>query len=129
MKITLISLDVHNSNRSNVNTFSCNQQLMWDRIDGSIHDNDNGKCLVQVAELEVWSGALHDGSAAVVLLNRGNNSEPITVHWSDIGFPDHDSALVRDLWTHNNIGTFRGNYTSPNIEAHGVMMLKIALFQ
>ncbi|CAF3629765.1 unnamed protein product [Rotaria sp. Silwood1] len=126
-------LDVHNLAGSNVNAFSCNKQhnqrWIWNTIDGSIRNKNSGKCLIQIQELEVWAGPLDDGSAAVVLLNRGNSSEPITVHWSDIDFPTHDSALVRDLWAHKTIGAFRGNYTSPNIEPHAVMMLKITLFQ
>ncbi|CAF1074246.1 unnamed protein product [Rotaria sordida] len=127
-------LDMHNLVGSNVNAFSCNkkqhnQRWIWNKIDGSIRNKHSGKCLTQTQELEVWAGPLHDGSAAVVLLNRGNSSEPITVHWSDIHFPAHDSAIVRDLWTHKLIGAFRGNYTSPNIEPHAVMMLKITLLQ
>ncbi|CAF4731370.1 unnamed protein product, partial [Rotaria sp. Silwood2] len=104
-------------------------QWTWNMIDGSIRNKHSGQCLIQVPELEVWAGPLQDGSAAVVLLNRGNSSEPITVQWSDIGFPTKDSALVRDLWAHKVIGAFRGNYTSPNIDPHAVMMLKITLFQ
>ncbi|CAF3456398.1 unnamed protein product, partial [Rotaria sp. Silwood2] len=102
-------LDVFNFDRSNVNAISCNkqdnQQWTWNMIDGSIRNKHS------------------------VLLNRGNSSEPITVQWSDIGFPTKDSALVRDLWAHKVIGAFRGNYTSPNIDPHAVMMLKITLFQ
>ena len=80
------------------------------------------------AELEVWAGPLVDGSQAVVLLNRANfGSEPITVKWTDIGFPADHVALVRDLWAGKDLGSFTGNYTSPNIDHHSVMMLKITL--
>jgi hypothetical protein len=133
MKLALFSLDMYNFDGSNVNAFSCNkphnQRWTWNTIDGSIRIKYSDKCLIQIQELEVWAGPLDDGSAAVVLLNRGNSSEPITVHWSDIDFPATDSALVRDLWAHKNLGAFRTNYTSPNIEPHAVMMLKITLFQ
>ncbi|CAF1411784.1 unnamed protein product [Adineta steineri] len=126
-------LDVFNFDGPNVDAFSCNkqdnQQWIFNTTDGSFRSKHNGKCLTQVQELEVWAGPLADGSAAVVLLNRGNTSEPITVQWSDIDFPARDSAVVRDLWAHKVIGAFRGNYTSPNIEPHAVMMLKITLFQ
>jgi hypothetical protein len=125
-------LDVYNFDRPSVNAFSCNkqdnQQWIWHTIDGSIRSKQGDKCLTQVPELEVWAGPLYDGSAAVVLLNRGNTSEPITVHWTDIGFPVTDSALVRDLWARKDIGPFRNNYTSPNIAPHAVMMLKISLY-
>ena len=80
-------------------------------------------------ELEVWAGDLDDGTVAVVLFNRGNSvTESITVQWSDIGFPPRDSALVRDLWARNPLGPFHNNFTSPNIDPHSVMMLKITLY-
>jgi len=47
------------------------------------------------------------------------------VQWNDIGFLANHSAFVRDLWAHKDLGIFTGNYTSPNIDAHAVMMLKI----
>jgi hypothetical protein len=54
--------------------------------------------------------------------NRGNNgSEPITVQWIDIGFPQDRSALVRNLWAKQDLGIF----TSPNIDYHSSMMLKM----
>ena len=47
--------------------------------------------------------------------------------WTDIGLPVHHPVIVRDLWARKNIGTFAGNYTSPKIDSHAVMMLNIAL--
>jgi hypothetical protein len=105
------------------------KQWTWNSADGTIQNKANSGCLSQVPELEVWAGDLYDGSAAVVLLNRGNTiSEPITVQWSDIGFPTRDSALVRDLWARKPLGPYRENFTSPNIDPHSVMMLKISLY-
>jgi hypothetical protein len=49
------------------------------------------------------------------------------VNWTDIGFPVDHSALIRDLWAHQDVGIFTGNYTSPNIDPHAVMMLNITL--
>jgi alpha-galactosidase len=51
----------------------------------------------------------------------------MTVKWTDIGFPTDHAAVVRDLWARKDIGTFTGTYTSPNIDHHSVMMLKITL--
>lgn len=107
-----------------------NQQWTWNSVDGTLRNKHDGQCLIQVPELEVWSAPLDDGSAAVLLLNRGNSvSEPITVQWTDIEFPVRDSALVRDLWARKTLGPYRVNYTSPNIDPHSVMMLKITLLQ
>jgi len=119
---------------ASVDASTCNhrdsQQWTWSSVDGTLRNKHDDQCLIQVPELEVWTAPLDDGSAAVLLLNRGNSvSEPITVQWTDIGFPVHDSALVRDLWARKDIGPYRGNYTSPNIDPHSVIMLKISLFQ
>ena len=76
--------------------------------------------------MEVWAGPLKDGSQAVLLLNRGTSgSETITVKWTDIGFPADKAATVRDLWAQKDLGSFTGSYTSPNIDFHAVMMLKV----
>lgn len=105
------------------------QQWIWNSVDETIQNKHNNGYLTQVPELEVWAGDLDDGSVAVVLFNRGNSiSEPITVQWSDIEFPVRDSALVRDLWARKDLGAYRYNFTSPNLDPHSVMMLKIKLY-
>lgn len=75
---------------------------------------------------EVWAAPLSDGSKAVLLLNRASpTSEIITVTWSDLGWPANQTARVRDLWAHQDVGTFSDHYTSPSIEQHAVQMLRI----
>ncbi len=113
--------------------FSCNKQdnqaWIWNS-DGIVQSKHNGLCLTAGPELEVWAGPLSDGSQAVVLLNRANSgSEPITVHWTDLGFPANRSAHVRDLWARKYVDTFTGSYTSPAIDHHSVMMLKVTLIK
>jgi hypothetical protein len=134
MNADLFSLQTFRGLGPAVDVHTCSkvatQQWTWNSVDETIQNKNNGGCLTQVPELEVWAGDLDDGSAAVVLFNRGNSvSEPITVQWIDIGFPAHDSALVRDLWARKALGPYRVNYTSPNIDPHSVMMLKITLYQ
>jgi len=51
----------------------------------------------------------------------------LVVHWTDVGLSSEDLAIVRDLWTRKNIGSFRHNYASSSIEPHRVMMLNISL--
>jgi hypothetical protein len=132
MEFGLFSLDVYNFYGPNVDVFTCAQQddqtWIWNETDGTIRNKLKDRCLTVRQELEVWADPLSDGSQAVVLLNRGDGgSEPITVNWRDIGFPVDHSAIVRDLWARKDIGTFTGSYTSPNIDHHAVMMLKITL--
>jgi hypothetical protein len=125
-------LDVFNHAGPNVDVYSCNKQgnqaWIWNATDGTVRGKESGKCLTFTQELEIWAGPLSDGSQVVLLFNRGNiGSEPITVKWTDIGFPSDHSALVRDLWSRKDVGTFTGSYTSPNIDQHAVIMLKVTL--
>ena len=114
------TVDAHTCNQRN------NQKWIWNEVDGTVRSKKTDQCLTWMLQLEVWAGPLSDGSQAIVLLNRADSgSEPITVQWNDIGFPVDHSAIVRDLWTHQDLGTFTGSYTSPNIDYHSVMMLKI----
>ncbi|CAF4367300.1 unnamed protein product, partial [Rotaria sordida] len=60
------------------------------------------------------------------LLNRSNSGrETITVKWTDIGFSNDQAAVVRDLWARKDLGIFTGSFTSPSINYHSVIMLKI----
>lgn len=62
--------------------------------------------------LEVWSKALSTpGARAVLLLNRTGDPASIVVHWSDLGLSDSSPAAVRDLWAHNNLGSFSSSYS------------------
>ena len=75
-------------------------------------------------DLEVWSKQLKDGSRAVVLFNRGNSDKEISVSWSDIGYPNHLSAEVRDLWLKEGLGKFKGSFAA-TVPSHGVVMVRI----
>lgn len=123
---------MHNTYGPNVYALVCSknakQMWTWDEKDGTITSKSSGGCLTVPFELEVWAGPLQGGSQAVVLLNRASNgSEEITVKWGDIGFSANESAKIRDLWAHEDLGIFTGSYTSPKINSHEVMMLNITL--
>ena len=128
------SLDVYNFDGPNVDAFTCNKQdnqaWIWNTTDASLRSKHNGNCLTNQQEIEIWAGPLSSGSQAVVLFNRaGSSGEPITVKWTDIGFPSGRAATVRDLWARKTLGTFTGNFTALNIDRHAVMMLNITLTQ
>lgn len=72
---------------------------------------------------EIWTGPLINGNYAVVLFNRGSNQANITLEWDDINVSQEIEIGLRDLWLHQNIGTFQHNY-STLVESHGVVMLK-----
>jgi len=73
---------------------------------------------------EIWSKQMHDGSRAVILLNRGSSSADIALNWTDIGYPETLSASVRDLWAHADLGKKTGSY-SASVPSHGVVMLLV----
>ncbi|MHA0856778.1 NPCBM/NEW2 domain-containing protein [Paenibacillus sp. CMAA1364] len=82
-----------------------------------------GTRIVKDGNKEVWAKPLDNrSSGAVALFNRGNAATNMTVNWSDLGLTG--SASVRDLWAHQDKGSFNGSYTV-NVPAHGIVVLKI----
>jgi alpha-galactosidase len=76
------------------------------------------------ADLEVWARTLADGGRAAILLNRGLKPAGVAVNWTEIGYPKTLEAKVRDLWKHQDLGTFKGSF-SATVPGHGVVMIRI----
>ena len=76
----------------------------------------------QEGPLEVWMKPLSDGSKAVGLFNRSGSGLPIRVRFGAIGVGH--SALVRDLWTRKDLGTFAEKYTA-DVPKHGAVLIKV----
>nr|WP_158786670.1 glycoside hydrolase family 27 protein [Granulicella sp. L46] len=83
-----------------------------------------GRRVWRSGNLEVWSRNLSGGYRAVVLLNRGATAQNITVHWSDISYPDSLNAQIRDLWKAKDLGSSKGSFTA-EVASHGVVMLTV----
>jgi alpha-galactosidase len=83
-----------------------------------------GQRVRKEGNLEVWSKPLHDGSRAVVLLNRGIDEKNIAVSWEDLGYPTHLTAKVRDLWQEKELGEFKGMF-SASVAPHSVVMVTV----
>ncbi len=75
-------------------------------------------------DLEVWSKPLADGGRAVALLNRGTVADDISAQWTDLGYPAHMSAKVRDLWAKRDRGVFTTAFSS-QVPPHGVVMVTV----
>jgi alpha-galactosidase len=73
---------------------------------------------------EVWLKPLADGSKAVILFNRGNEEGTLSVKWEDVSLFPGGAAVVRDLWTRKDLGTFSGQFEA-KVGPHDVAMLKI----
>jgi len=83
-----------------------------------------GRRVKRTGELDIWAKQLADGSRAVALLNRGAAESEMSISWTDLGFPDHLSASVMDLWTKKELGKLNGKFTS-RVPSHGVVMIKV----
>jgi alpha-galactosidase len=83
-----------------------------------------GRRVAKNGDLEIWAKQLKDGSRAVVLFNRSGARQDMSVNWEQIGYPDHFSAAVRDLWQHKDLGKFTGKFSAP-VESHGVVMITV----
>lgn len=89
-------------------------------------DQDPLGAIGRLVALNVYAkplGSFTSGQYAVLLLNRSELPATITANWSDLGLVANSSASVRDLWAHQDLGLFTGNYTSPSIPPYGSMML------
>jgi alpha-galactosidase len=75
-------------------------------------------------DLEVWVRQLHDGSRAVVLFNRGETDQDMTVNWTEMGYPSEMTVTVRDLWLKRDLGSFSGHFTA-SVPSHDVIMVRI----
>ncbi len=74
-------------------------------------------------ELQVWAKSLRDGSRAVALLNRSSKADTITAYFSRVGL-HNDSARVRDLWSHSEVGRFKEKYSTV-VKPHSVVMVRM----
>jgi len=76
-----------------------------------------------VPDLQVWAKPLRNGTHAVVLLNRSAKPDTITAYLSRVGIPT-DSASVRDLWSHAEIGKVKGRFSAV-VKPHSAVMLRM----
>jgi alpha-galactosidase len=68
---------------------------------------------------------LHDGSVALGLFNRADQTQEITVNWADVNLAGK-MLHVRDLWKHEDVAVSGASYTA-TVSAHGVVLLKVTV--
>lgn len=93
----------------------------------AVNQDPLGKQGVKVrddGDFEIWSKTLQDGSRAVVFFNRSKNPQTMSVLWTEIGYPIHLNADIRDLWQKTDMGLFMGGYEA-DVPSHGVAMFKV----
>jgi alpha-galactosidase len=73
---------------------------------------------------DIFVKPLQDGGVAVALVNRGKDTQNITLNWKDVGMAADKSATLRDLWQHKDLGSFQGSF-STQVPSHGTVMLRM----
>ncbi len=71
---------------------------------------------------EILAKPLADGSTAVLLMNRGEDSERMTLSLKNIGV--FKPAEIRDLWAKKDLGKFTGMF-SAEVPKHGAVLVKV----
>jgi alpha-galactosidase len=112
--------DMHNM-RPEIRDILTNKEVIAVDQDPMGHE---GTRVAKDGSLEVWSKQLSDGSRAVVLFNRDTSAHEITATWEELGYPNHLSAEVRDLWQKKDLGKFTGKF-SAQVASHGVVMVRV----
>lgn len=74
---------------------------------------------------EVWAKPLEDGSVAVGMFNLSDrDGRQIVVAWESLGLHDRRPCRVRDLWTHEDLGTFTRSFVA-RVDRHDVKVVKL----
>lgn len=78
--------------------------------------------ITTTTQQQVWRAKEADGSYVVALFNLGDSPATVSVNWSALGLKW--PALVRDLWSHINLGVF-GDGFSAKLNLHASRLLKL----
>ncbi|MFI8228967.1 alpha-galactosidase D [Streptomyces sp. NPDC085900] len=71
---------------------------------------------------QVWAAKNPDGSYTVALFNLAGSPAAVTAPWASLGFTG--KAAVRDLWNHENLGSFKDGITEA-LPAHGSRLFTV----
>lgn len=70
----------------------------------------------------MWAAKNSDGTYTVALFNLADAPAAVTADWSVLGFTG--KAAVRDLWNHENLGTYKNKITQA-LPAHGSRLFTV----
>jgi len=124
-------LDVYDFVGPFVQAYPCNgganQKWVINATDNTVRVSD-GRCLtfaqvIPAGLQEIWAVPVEGDAMVVVLFNRyGDGPVEITV---DFGMASIKSTVeVRDLWLHEELGSFTQSFTA-TVPSHGVVMVKM----
>ena len=72
--------------------------------------------------LEVWAKDLADGSKAVGLFNRSDETATVQAPYAALGL--QGSHRVRDLWRQQDLGSYPDCFAAP-VPRHGVVLVRV----
>ncbi|MQA25852.1 MAG: glycoside hydrolase family 27 protein [Micromonosporaceae bacterium] len=81
-----------------------------------------GRRMAVDGDREVWAKPMSDGSAAVVLLNRGEATRTVTTDTATIGLDGSGTYALKDLWSGEQSTT--SGEISASVPPHGVVMCR-----
>jgi len=73
-------------------------------------------------DAQVWARPLSGGAEAVILFNAGETALSIEADFKSWGWTDTTVATGRDLWLHQDLGSFTGKY-SATVQPHAVVLV------
>jgi alpha-galactosidase len=82
-----------------------------------------GRRIRDFGNTEVWAKPMSDGSAAVVLFNRGGSAATVTTSAAELGLGGSSSYTLRNLWTGATSST--SGAISASVAAHGAVMFRV----
>ncbi|MFE8947360.1 alpha-galactosidase D [Streptomyces sp. NPDC007856] len=85
-------------------------------------DSPVARPVTPLGDQQVWGTRNADGTYTVALFNLGSSSASVTADWASFGFTG--AASVRDLWNHQNLGTYRNRITA-TLPAHGSRLFTV----
>lgn len=81
--------------------------------------------VVDTGDVEIFAKPLANGDVGVCVLNRAGTPQRVAVAWEQIGLQAGAACRVRDLWAHQDLGTFTDR-TDTTIPPHDVVAYRIS---
>ncbi|MFC4808905.1 X2-like carbohydrate binding domain-containing protein [Paenibacillus sp. GCM10023250] len=75
------------------------------------------------SDQQAWYANNGDGTYTVALFNLGSKGAKVGVNWSDIGL--NGSASIRDLWSHQELGSSSAGIEPVYLEPHASRLFKV----
>jgi alpha-galactosidase len=110
----ILGNDLTNMDAASFTALSASEIIAVDQDRAGIQ----GRRVSVSGSLEIWTRPLANGNTAVLLLNRGLASAPMTYTFTG-------ASGIRDLWENKNLGIFNGSFTA-EVPAHGAVMLLVS---